>query len=399
MIDPELPANDTDSSEMTDWSELDDEALEETAASAPDTLTEQQRLLLGQYHIGQSTESEIPSTNIFYQGMAVTAEPDWAELDEEALDEAAAAPEESLTKQQRLCLSRRTESQPPTELEMENEAEDEETEQQELSVPHRTESQPPTELENDSKAEDEEPQTAVPNDKTDQNVLWLENDLHILCPWKKWIYDEDNSVPIVQENGHVKKPSQRFDAYEPSISSVLRKDVTEILKTQEFLNRNPHLTDKHEQSTLDHYSRAHLHGHRRSMCLLQGPSPLHQVSTIDMSGIKIIFDRLNRTRKVSAWQHQWNRSQPRMRSPLRQFSNSDPEVSSTTDHSIIDLPRPTDPITEVIPPHPQVLETIPPSEERIATQPPRFSRYCLFKIASVLESASKVADAVVNLIR
>jgi hypothetical protein len=143
---------------------------------------------------------------------------------------------------------------------------------------------------------------------------------------------------------------------------MLRRDVTEILKTREFLNRNPHLTDKHEQSTLDDYSRAHLYGYRRSMCQLRGPSPLRQVSTIDMSCIKIIFDRLNRTRKVSAWQHQWNRSQPRMRSPLRQFSSSDPEEALTTEDSSINLLQSKDLTVEVVP-------TTQAPEETVATAP------------------------------
>jgi hypothetical protein len=337
-----------------DWSALDDEALEETAAAAPDSLTEQQRLLLGQYHIDQTTKSE-PVTDLGIANPRESAnntdplwETDWAELDEEALDEAAAAPEESLTEQQRLCLARRIESQAPIELEDEAEAEAEVDDEAEAEIEIADEAKA------EIKDEDEEPQTSVPNAKTDQNVLWQEDELQILCPWKKWIYDEDNSIAIVQGDGYLKKASSR--------SSMLRRDVTEILKTREFLNRNPHLTDKHEQSTLDDYSRAHLYGYRRSMCQLRGPSPLRQVSTIDMSCIKIIFDRLNRTRKVSAWQHQWNRSQPRMRSPLRQFSSSDPEEALTTEDSSINLLQSKDLTVEVVP-------TTQAPEETVATAP------------------------------
>jgi hypothetical protein len=401
-----------------DWATLDDEALEETAAAAPESLTEQQRLLLDQYNIAQTTDSE----HVTDQGIAnpqespnvtdPSEEMDWAELDEEALDEAAAAPEESLTEQQRLCLSRRIKSQPPIELEDEDEAEDEEAKAEEVEAEEvddeaETEGEPEADAKDEDEVEveieDKEAWTSVPNAKTDQNVLWQEEDQQILCPWKKWIYDEDNSIAIVQGNGHIKKPSCRWDAYRPSRSSVLRADITETLKIQEVINRNPHLRshDQHEQPTLADYSRAHLHGQRRTTCQLRGPSPLRQDLTLDMSGIKLIFDRINRinrTRNVNAWQHHENRSQPRMRSPLRQFSCAEPEEATTIDDTDIILPQPTDPIIQGMPPI-QAPEKETTSEEPIATPAPPFKKYCLFRIASVLKSASKVADAVVHLIR
>jgi hypothetical protein len=312
-----------------DWAELDEEALEETAAAAPDSLTEQQRLLLGQYNIAHTTESE-PITDLgtanpqeSLNDMDPSEETDWAELDEEALDEAAAAPEESLTEQQRLCLARRIESQLPIELEDADEAEEAEDEDE-------ADAEDKDEVE--AEIEDEEAWTPVPNAKTDQNVLWQEDDQQILCPWKKWIYDEDNSIAIVQGDGHIKKPSHRWDAYRPSRSSVLRTDITDILKIRETLNRNPHLrNEKHEQSSLSDYSQAHLHDHHRTNCQLRGSSPLRQVTTLDMSGIKLIFDRTKRSRNVNAWQHNQNRSQPRLHSPLRQFSCADPDIDKTTE--------------------------------------------------------------------
>jgi hypothetical protein len=150
-----------------DWAELDDEALEETAAAAPDSLTEQQTLLLDQYNIGQTTQSEhVTDLGIANpQESANDTDPseamDWAELDEEALDEAAAAPEESLTEQQRLCLSRRIESQPPIEIEDEDEAEDIEAEAEEVGA---------EEVDDKAKAEDEDEADAHDEDEVEAEI-------------------------------------------------------------------------------------------------------------------------------------------------------------------------------------------------------------------------------------
>jgi hypothetical protein len=87
-----------------------------------------------------------------------------------------------------------------------------------------------------------------------------------------------------------------------------------------------------------------------------------------------------------------------MRSPLRQFYCAEPEEAMTADNSDIILPQPTDPIIQSIPLI-QAPEKETTSEESITTPTPPFNKYCLFRIASVLKSASKMADAVVHLIR
>lgn len=175
-----------------------------------------------------------------------------------------------------------------------------------------------------SDLQDEETRAAIRAARLAQNVSVVKGNVHVLCPWKRWIYDKDNTIARIHGNGHHRKPSYRTDAYRPSRSSVLHQDLTEFLKPREVISRR--LKDEGQAKPAD----------KSTGCSQQ---PVKDP----------IIEAMAALQAVDGWQSDGKRSRARTRSRVQQSSSLDTEQAATTANIAASSQQPMeDPIVPAI---------------------------------------------------